>query len=395
MVRYPYSRPDITDADIKMVTSVLAGENQYLTQGMHLSCFESELAERFGAKFAVVCNSGTAALHMAYKGLGVGPDAGVVTSAVTFLATANAARMCNAPVAFADVDPNTGNVSADTMAKAIERADFPVKVLAPVHLGGRPCDMVALRDLAAANGCALVEDASHAPGAVYRDHDQTTFQIGACAHSDAATFSFHAIKHVAMGEGGAVLTNDADVAERAALLRNHGMIRNPDEWIAQSDPDTPWYYEMHDIGWNYRADEMTCALGRSQLRRFGESNENRRALANLYYDTLDQVGALTLPERPKVEDEHAWHLFAAKIDFDEIGRSRGAVMRSLSELGIGTQVHYIPLYRQPYYTGLEIQDFPGAEQYYANTLSLPMYNQLGAEDIDCISAIVAAELSAN
>ena len=223
-ISFPYARPDVTQADIESVIDSMRG--QFLTQGPKLALFEAALAEKLGAKHAVVCNSGTAALHLAYLALELGPKRGLLTSPITFLSTANAARMCGAPVAFTDVDPQTGNVTPETAHVALDRTRVPVAALTAVHLGGRACDMAGLRELTAERGIALIEDASHAPLAKYRDERGQHYSVGACAHSDVAAFSFHAIKHLAMGEGGALLTNDDRIADRARLFRSHGMTRD-------------------------------------------------------------------------------------------------------------------------------------------------------------------------
>ena len=215
-IRYPYARPGLSDADIQAVANSLTG--QFLTQGPQLEAFESELCTIFGARHAVVCNSGTAALHLVYMALDLGPEKGLLTSPVTFLATANAARMCQAPVVFSDVDASTGNMTPETLSGALDKTTTPVAAVTAVHLGGRACDMAGLRGLTNKHGLALIEDASHAPLAEYRDGEGNKFSIGSCAHSDATIFSFHAIKHLAMGEGGAVLTNDDRIAGRCRLL---------------------------------------------------------------------------------------------------------------------------------------------------------------------------------
>lgn len=391
-VRFPYARQLILPEDIEAVTSALQGA--MITQGENLVAFEAELASHFGVRHAIVCNSGTAALHMAYLGAGVGPDAGVLTSPLTFIATANAARMCGAPVMFADVDPDTGNVTPQSVKAALEAAEVPIRAIVPVHLGGRPCELAALREIADRAGCVLIEDACHAPDAAYPGPDGQTFEVGGCAHSEAAVFSFHAIKHIAMAEGGAVITNDDALAETARLVRSHGIVREPVNWRTPPEPNAPWYHEMHALGWNYRADEAACALGRSQLRRLEESNASRQHLAGVYAQELASVPNLKIPELPAQPEGHSWHLFAAAIDFESIDRTRGEVMTTLAAQGIGTQVHYIPLYRQPYYADDGHPALPGAEAYYARTLSLPMYFGLQDDDVREISAAVRAAIAA-
>ncbi len=376
-IKYPYSRPEVTSDDLAAITRAAGG--QFLTQGPIVEAFERALRARLGGREAIVCNSGTAALHLVYMALGLGPAGGLLTTPLTFLATASAARMCGAPVGFADADPVTGLMTPETLEAAFVAATFPVKAVAVVHLGGRVADMAGLADVAARHGAVLVEDACHAPGASYLSGG-TRHSVGACSHSAAATFSFHAIKHVTMGEGGAVLTNDPALARRMRVLRSHGLVRNADQWVDPPEPHAPWYYEMHEIGWNYRADELACALGLSQFGRLDLSLERRRELVAAYRNLLDDIVGLRLPESPVDPASHAWHLYSVSIDFARLGRSRGQVMRDLASRGIGSQVHYIPLSHQPYYRRFAKLDLPGADAYYAGTLSLPLYPAL--TDVD-------------
>ena len=389
-IKIPYARPWIEEDDIAAVIETLG--SQFLSQGPNMAALEAELCASFGVGHAVVCNSGTAALHLAYMALELGPERGLVTAAVTFLATANAARMCGAPVAFADVDPETGNLTATAADAALDAADVPVGAMTAVHLAGRPCDMPALRALAEARGMALVEDACHAPLARYRDYDGESHAVGACAHSDAAILSFHAIKHIATGEGGAVLTNNPEIASRARRLRNHGMIREPAEWQAPPEPEAPWYYEMDELGWNYRASELQCALGRTQLAKLEAGIARRREIAGRYQEYLGNLPHLRCPPWPTSSDGHVWHLYPIAIDFEALGRTRGEMMRALADAGIGTQVHYIPLYKQPYYAANHSAPLAGAEQYYAQTLSIPMYAGLTDVDVDEVVAAIRAVL---
>jgi dTDP-4-amino-4,6-dideoxygalactose transaminase len=388
VLQYPYSRPFLNDDDIAEVMSVLQG--QFLTQGPVVVRLEKALQELFSVKHAVVCNSGTAALHMTYVGLELGPDAGLITSAVTFLATANAARMCNAPVGFADVDAVTGNVTLETIKAAVEAASFKVRAIAVVHLGGRPCEMIAISAYAKLIGAYLVEDACHAPLAKYTDEEGASFTVGSCTHSEAATLSFHAIKHITAGEGGVLLTNSDVLAKQARLVCSHGMVRDPSEFKNQENVGKPWYYEMHVLGHNYRLSEVGCALALNQVSRLAKNNKRRQEIAALYHQHLGGMGFVKLPEiiSPK-NGSHAWHLFAPRFDFDSIGKSRQEIMWALADQGIGTQVHYIPLYHQPYYqsdTGPNM--FNGAEEYYRQSLSLPMYLGLDDHDILKISQII-------
>lgn len=379
-IRYPYSRPVLESEDIAAIRRVL--ESQFLTQGPDSAAFESELAAAFGCREAVVVNSGTAALHLAYIAAGLGPERGLLTSAMTFLATANAARMLDAPVVFEDVDPRTGNLDPESVKKALASAPFPIGAIATVHLAGRVSAMAELRKIADAHGCMLIEDACHAPGTTYDGGDGQRHKIGSCAHSDFAVFSFHAVKHIAMGEGGAVCTNDSVVAERMRKLRSHGMSRK--DFETPPEVNAPWYYEMNEIGWNYRASDIQCALGRTQLHRLDSLVAERRRIAKRYDRLLGQMPHLRVPE-PAHPEEHAYHLYAVDIDFKAVGKTRGEVMTALAKLGVGTQVHYIPLYHQPYYRRAGHKPLPGTEAYYAGTLSIPLYLGLTDGDLEIIA----------
>ena len=392
-MKYPYSRPYITQADIEELAKVL--KCQSLTQGPIVNELETKLADVLGAKYAVTCNSGTAALHIAYAGLGLGPDAGLITTAMTFLATANAAVMCGAPVGFADVDASTGNVTLGTIQAAVEKASFPVRVISVVHLGGHCCDLPAINEYATSIGAKLVEDACHAPLARYVDKNGKLFSVGSCAHSTASTFSFHAIKHVTTGEGGAILTNDEGLAERARLFRSHGITRDVSKMDDVDDAGSPWYYEMHQLGYNYRLSDINCALSLNQVLRLAANIQRRQQIAELYTACLGGLDMIRLPEIFLANGAtNAWHLFAPAFNFECIGKPRKQVMTELAELGVGTQVHYIPLYRQPYYRqDFSTGRFDGSETYYKSTLSLPMYYGLTDEDIETISAIVRSVIA--
>jgi UDP-4-amino-4,6-dideoxy-N-acetyl-beta-L-altrosamine transaminase len=388
-IRYPYSRQDIRPEDVAAVVRALDAD--MLTQGPAVAEFEAALSQKLGCAHVVACNNGTSALHLAYTAAGLGPRRGLLTSPVTFLATANAARMLDAPVFFADVDPATGILDADSVRQVLESAHVPIGAICVVHLAGRSADMKPLRELASRYGAALVEDACHALGAVHPGGEGA--RVGGCSQSDLATFSFHAIKHVTTGgEGGAVCTNDAKLAARMRLLRSHGMTRNPEHRESDDPQYGPWSYEMQELGFNYRIPDVQCVLGTSQLARLDESLERRMRIANAYREMLAGANAISLPP-PAENGTHAWHLFPIAIDFRGLGRTRGAIMRALAEDGIGSQVHYIPLYRQPYYASLGAKPLPGAERYYAATLSLPMYPQLTDDDVRFIADRVRVRLS--
>ena len=379
MISFPYAMPEITDSDIKRVIKIL--KNGYLTQGKEIISFESAISKKFHCKYSMVCNSGTAALHLVYSSLKLGPKNGLLTSPITFLATANAAKMCNAPVIFSDVDPDTGLMTPETIEKALLGSKIKIKVITVVHLGGRVCDMKGISEIAKKYDCLLVEDACHAPGAYYNHTDP----VGSCKYSIASTFSFHAIKHVAMGEGGCVTTNNQTIAEDIINKRSHGIIKDKNKFQSIPEINAPWYYEMKNLGWNYRADEMSCALGLSQLKRLNKNIQKRNMLVDLYFNFLKSSDYFDLPKKGEALFSNVWHLFPIKINFKKLKKSRGAVMVELASNGIGTQVHYIPLYLQPYYKQRNIKQYSGASKYYDSTLSLPLYTQLKKEDISFIS----------
>jgi UDP-4-amino-4,6-dideoxy-N-acetyl-beta-L-altrosamine transaminase len=385
----PYGRQQIDEADIEAVTEVLRGD--WLTTGPAVERFEQMLAQRVGAQFAISCNSGTAALHLACLALNLGPGDAAIVPSITFLATANAVRMTGADVVFADVDPDNGLLTAAHLETAFLRADeagLTVKAVFPVHLAGQCPDLAALSVIARTRGAALVEDACHAIGTYHGCPDGSAAPVGACRLSDLAVFSFHPVKTIACGEGGAVTTNDPALARRMARLRSHGMSREPDEF---QNPDlgldtdgaaNPWYYEMAEIGWNYRLSDIHAALAASQLAKLDHFIEERRALAQRYDDMLAPLGRLAAPIRRSRGCLPAWHLYPVLVDFEALGVERAQLMAELKAAGVGTQVHYIPVHRQPYYRdrapGLLLK---GAEEYYRRTLSLPLFVGMMPADV--------------
>jgi UDP-4-amino-4,6-dideoxy-N-acetyl-beta-L-altrosamine transaminase len=387
-VSLPYGRQHITEEDIQAVETVLRSD--WLTQGPTIAVFEKSLGELLGAPHIVACSSGTAALHLAMLALGVGEGDEVVTTPITFLASANCARFVGAEVRFADIDAATGLMDPRSLSKILA-ADRKkkIKVVVPVHFAGQPVELPQIYSLAKAHGASVVDDACHALGAEY-EHQEQTFRVGGSPHSDITVFSFHPVKHVATGEGGAIATPHAELSERLRRFRNHGMQKDeftyPESAYSPEGSVNPWYYEMHEPGFNYRLTDIQAALGISQLKRLLWSLEHRNHLATRYNELLsdtfdrDDVHSLTLLPKRK----HAYHLFVIQIDFERFGVSRAAVMNHLKQAGIGTQVHYIPVHLQPYYRrryGTAPGDFPQAEQYYAKALSLPMYPDLTEDDI--------------
>ncbi|MBK3736054.1 UDP-4-amino-4,6-dideoxy-N-acetyl-beta-L-altrosamine transaminase [Azospirillum brasilense] len=396
----PYGRQDIDQADIDAVTAVLRGD--WLTQGPAVEAFERALCERTGAAHAVACANGTAALHLATLALGLGPGDAVVVPAVTFLATANAARYVGAEVAFADVDPDTGLMGPEQAAAALERATragWRVRALAPVHFAGQTADMAGLGALAGRHGLAVIEDACHAIGSLDLAPDGRALPVGGGAFGTLTAFSFHPVKTIAAGEGGAVTTNDGDLAARLRRFRNHGMERDPagfedrEAAVDEHGSANPWYYEMAEPGFNYRLTDLQSALALSQFTRLDAFVERRRRLMDLYAERLAPLAPLVRPAARVPRCRPAWHLCAARIDFAAAGRTRARVMADLRAQGIGTQVHYIPVHRQPYwrrrYGDLAL---PGADAHYARTLSLPLFPAMADADVDRVTAALAAAL---
>jgi UDP-4-amino-4,6-dideoxy-N-acetyl-beta-L-altrosamine transaminase len=384
----PYGRQQIDERDIDAVVEVLRSD--WLTTGPAVTRFEQALAQRCNAQHAVSCSSATAGLHLACVALDLRPGDAAIVPSITFLATANAVRMTGAEVVFADTDPDNGLLTPATFEAALDRAaaaDLKVKAVLPVHLAGQCADMMGLARIARARGIALVEDACHAIGTYHACPDGSAAPAGACRLSDMAVFSFHPVKTIAAGEGGAVTTNDPVLAKRMRALRSHGMTHDAAEFAhpemafdAEGDAN-PWYYEMPEIGWNYRLSDIHAALALSQLGRLEHFVEQRRSLAQRYDEQLAPLAGLVTPIRRSRGCLPAWHLYSVLIDFAALGTERSAVMAELRAAGIGTQVHYIPVHRQPYYRqrhpGLALD---GADSYYRRTLSLPLFPGMDAGD---------------
>lgn len=383
----PYGRQTIDDDDIAAVVRAL--KSDFLTTGPEIPAFEAEFAAATAAPYAVACNSATAALHLALAGVGVGPGDVCIVPAVTFLATANAARYCGADVVFADVDPDTGLMTAETLGDALGRAGRRAKAVLPVHLAGALCDMAAIAPTAREAGLKIVEDSCHAIGTV----DAAGDPAGACTHSDAATFSFHPVKTIASGEGGMVTTRDTGLAEHMARARTHGVERDPARFETESWKDAPWAYEQRHIGWNYRMPDILAALARSQLAKLPAFAAKRRALCAAYETALADLAPLVRPPVRQPGVEPCRHLMNVRVDFASAGVARAEVMARMKARGIGTQVHYIPVHTQPYYRELYgVGDLPGAEAYYAATLTLPLYPGMELDDVTRVAEALKAAL---
>ena len=367
----PYGMQDITDEDVAAVVAVLKSE--FLTQGPAVPAFEAALAIYTGAKYAVAVNSATSALHISCLALGLKAGDVLWTSPITFVASANCALYCGAGVDFVDIDPLTFNISVDALQIKLEQAKTQgrlPKVLVCVHLCGQSCDMKAIARLSAIYGFKVIEDASHAVGAKYLNEP-----VGNCRFSDITVFSFHPVKIITSAEGGMALTNDPRLARCMEQLRSHGITRDPA--LMTHATDGPWYYQQVDLGFNYRMTELQAALGLSQLNRLDAYVAKRHALVKCYNERLSALPLSTPWQHPDVYS--SFHLYVVRLAH---GSRRSQVFEALRSDGVGVNVHYIPVHTQPYYQDLGFAegDFPEAERYYAEAISLPLHPGLSQVD---------------
>jgi UDP-4-amino-4,6-dideoxy-N-acetyl-beta-L-altrosamine transaminase len=380
-VPIPYGRQSIDQADIDAVTEAVSAP--LVTQGPLVEQFEKALAAASGTQHAVVASSGTAALHMLYAALGIGPGDEVIVPANTFAATAAAAVLCGARPIIADVDTNSGNLEPPQLVSALSRANN-AKLVVAVHFAGRPCDLDGLAAVCSSAGVELVEDACHALGA----RDQHGNPIGSHPGSRAAVFSFHPVKSITSAEGGAVVTDDAVIADRTRRLRHHGITRadDPSQVHATS---APWHYEIEQLGFNYRLSDIHCALGLSQLNKLGDFVATRDRLARRYDELLAQRCPAVAPlgGAPWAAARSAWHLYVIRVLGDNATERRRQAYEYMHSRGVAVQVHYPPLHHHPFYqelSGTRIEDVPGAEDYYSRCLSLPLFPDLTADQQDTV-----------
>lgn len=386
-----YGRQFIDKDDIKAIADVLESTN--LTQGPKISEFETALCKETDARFAVCVNSGTSALHMACLAAGVCPGDEVITSPITFVASANCAVHCGARPVFADIDPDTYNVSPREIEKKVT---MRTKAVIPVHLAGQSCDMANIRKAVEKaekkynHKIFIIEDACHALGSVYKDK-----KVGSCAYSDMTVMSFHPVKHITTGEGGVVLTNDKGLLKKLRLSRSHGITSDPEDFInrdlAYQSGNTkvppqvnPWYYEQIALGFNYRITDIQCALGLSQLRKLHQFRKRRREIVEKYNIAFRDMEFIRIPTEAKGCNSN-FHLYVLRLDFEKIGTSRAESMNVLKDCGIQTHVHYIPVYLHSYYRshfGTDIGDCPNAEQYYKECLSIPLHPGMADSDVE-------------
>ncbi|WP_426777655.1 UDP-4-amino-4,6-dideoxy-N-acetyl-beta-L-altrosamine transaminase [Lusitaniella coriacea] len=363
----PYGRQDISEEDIQAVVEVLRSD--WITQGPAIEKFERTVADYCGAKYATAVSSATAALHIACLSLNLGEGDTLWTSPNTFVASANCGLYCGASVDFVDIDPCTYNLSVKELERKLAQAKrqgcLP-KVVVPVHFAGQSCEMARIHELSKQYGFHIIEDASHAIGGRYQQQP-----IGSCQFSDMTVFSFHPVKIITTGEGGMVLTNREDLYEKLIRLRSHGITRNPS--FMEGESHGLWYYQQLELGFNYRMTDIQAALGMSQMQRLDEFVQRRRDLANRY-DELLQNFPLKLPwQHP--DTESSWHLYAIRLELNKITKTHREVFEELRSVGIGVNLHYIPVHTQPYYQqfGFNWGDFPQAEQYYQEAVSFPLY----------------------
>lgn len=382
----PYGRQEITGADVQAVIDVLRSD--MLTQGPVVPCFEKAVADYCGAQHAVAVNSATSALHVACLALGLGPGDRLWTSPITFVASANCGLYCGAEVDFVDIDPRTYNLCPQALERKLVKAEregrLP-KIVVPVHLCGQPCDMQAIHALSQRFGFRIIEDASHAIGGKYRGEP-----IGNGRYSEITVFSFHPVKIITTAEGGMALTNDAELASSMARLRSHGITRDPAQMTHA--PDGPWYYQQIDLGFNYRMTELQAALGISQMERLDSYVSSRHTLARRYDEQLAELPLILPMQHP--DGYSGLHLYVIRLKLGKISKSHREVFEALRIEGIGVNLHYIPVHTQPYYQrmGCGAGDYPEAERYYAEAISLPMYPTLTAKQQDRVIAVLTTLL---
>ena len=384
----PYGRQDITQTDIDAVVGVL--QSDFLTQGPMVPRFEQSVAQHVGATHALAVNSATSALHIACLALGLGPGDRLWTTPITFVASANCALYCGADVDFVDIDPHTYNLCPQALAlklKQAEREGTLPKVVVPVHLCGQPCDMQAIHALSQRYGFKIIEDASHAIGGKY----QGEF-IGNSRYSDITVFSFHPVKIITTAEGGMALTNDEALANKMALLRSHGITRDPAQMTREADG--PWYYQQIDLGFNYRMTELQAALGVTQMERLDQYVARRHQLARRYDDLLTGL-PVTAPWQ-HADSYSGLHLYVIRLQLDKIQKTHRQVFEALRELGIGVNLHYIPVHTQPYYErmGFKPDDFPQSQTYYQEAISIPMFQTMTDEQQDEVIAALRVAVQA-
>lgn len=386
----PYGKQDINQADVDSVIEVL--QSDYLTQGPKIPLFEDKLSESVDSTFAVAVNSATSALHIACLALELGEGDTLWTSPNTFVASANCAVYCGAKVDFVDIDPDTYNMSTVELEKKLvdaKKNDRLPKIVIPVHFAGQSCDMKRIHELSQEYGFKIIEDASHAIGGSYKDGP-----VGNCRYSDITVFSFHPVKIITTGEGGAATTNCPILARKLGLLRSHGVTRDQD--LMDSEPDGAWYYQQTMLGFNYRMTELQAALGVSQIGRLDSFVQHRHDLAKRYDELLKDL-PVVVPKQ-SMDSYSAYHLYPIQVEFEKVLLDKNQVFDALRQSGIGVNVHYIPVHTQPFYRerGFSVGDFPQAEKYYNRAISIPLFHKMTYEQqdrvVDVLTEILTGEL---
>jgi len=378
----PYAHQNINEEDIRAVVEVLRSEN--LTQGPAVARFERAVAQYCGAQYAIAVSSATAALHISCLAAGLKPEDVLWTSPITFVASANCALYCGAHPDFVDIDPTTYNLNVVELERrlviAAKMGNLP-RIVIPVHFAGQSCEMVRIAELSKQYGFSVIEDASHAIGGRYRDTI-----IGSCAFSEMTVFSFHPVKIITTGEGGMILTNRRDYYEKLIRLRGHGIIRDPAQMEGESDG--PWYYQQIELGFNYRITDIQAALGTSQLKRVDEFVDRRQYLAKRYHRSLSGLPLILPGQHP--DTYSAFHLYVIRLELAKIKKNHRQVFEELRQNGIGVNLHYIPVHLQLYYRrrGFKPGNFPYAEQYYNEAISLPLYFGLSDSEQDLIIEVL-------
>ena len=375
----PYGRQNIIQSDIDEVIEVL--KSDFLTQGPQVPKFENEMLTYCNSEFAIAVNSSTSALHIACMSLGLGKGDWLWTSPITFVASANCGLYCNANIDFVDIDPKTYNLCPKALEKKLisaEKKGCLPKIVVPVHLCGQSCDMKAINSLSKKYGFKIIEDASHAVGGKYLNNP-----VGSCEFSDITVFSFHPVKIITTGEGGMALTNNPKLAKKMSILRTHGITRDPSEMT--KEPDGGWYYQQIELGLNYRMTDIQAALGISQFSRVDEIVSRRHFFAERYDKLLDGL-PIKLPYRnPDIYS--AFHLYVICLNDPKIHKQ---FFENLRKNDIGVNLHYIPVYRHPYYYNpeLDLSDYPNSEIYYSRAISIPLYPSMSNDDQDKVVKVI-------
>ena len=379
----PYSRQSIDKKDIYEVTKTL--KKDFITQGPKIYEFEKNFAKYVKAKYAVACATGTAALHIACQSLKLGKGRNLLTSPITFVASANCAQFLGADTHFADIDLDNYCISPSSLEKILKNKKIDIVVV--VHMSGHPADLEDINSLKKKYDFKIIEDACHALGGSYKNK-----KIGSCFYSDISTFSFHPVKPITTGEGGMVTTNSEKIYKSLLKFRTHGIHKNKDDFFNKDmaydkiGNVNQWYYEMSDLGHNHRITDFQSALGNSQLKKIDKFIQARRKIAKIYNNGFSKNKFIKVP-KVNPNTSHAYHLYTLLIDFKRINKSRNEIMKKLRDMNIGTQVLYIPIHLQPYYLkkyGFKIGDFPNAENYYESCLSIPVFPGIRKKEITYI-----------